>query len=213
MHRILKQVLRDSAEGREGEVQIGRGVPVESGRPASMAGGQSAASPWAASHGRSNTTTSAPRPRRKVERNAGFRGDGTVLPGPVPEDTLHDIAEESSQAERRADDAERELMDWKKVKFMQDRVGEEFEGLIVSVTKFGFFVELKDLFNEGLVPLSTLEGDRYVFHENTKQIIGVRSKKAYSLGDTVQVIVDRIDPVQKKLQFAVVEERPAHRRR
>src|SRR6185437_1646680 len=112
------------------------------------------------------------------------------------------IADESSQSERRADDAERELMEWKKIKFMQDRVGEDFDALIISVTKFGFFVELKDMFIEGLVPLSSLNDDRYVFHENTKQIIGQRTRKTYSLGDRVKVILDRIDQVQRKLQFA-----------
>ena len=118
------------------------------------------------------------------------------------------IADESSQSERRADDAERELMEWKKVKFMEPRIGEDFDGLIISVTKFGFFVELTDLFVEGLVPLATLTDDRYMFHENTRQIIGQRSHKTYSLGDRVRVLVDRIDPVEKKIQFAVIEEQP-----
>ena len=99
-------------------------------------------------------------------------------------------------------------MEWKKVKFMSERIGEEFEGLIISVTKFGFFVELKDLFIEGLVPLSTLTDDRYTFHENTRQIIGQRTRKTYSLGETVRVIVDRIDPVMKKINFAVMEPEP-----
>ena len=137
-----------------------------------------------------------------------FGGKGGDVPskgGPIPLDLLHDMSEESSQAERRADDAERELMEWKKVRFMEDRVGEEFEGLIVSVTKFGFFVELLEMFIEGLVPLATLTGDRYAYHENTRQIIGQRSRKTYSLGGTVRVLVDRIDPVQHKIQFAVVE--------
>jgi ribonuclease R len=134
-----------------------------------------------------------------------------VLSGPIPLEELHDIAEESSQAERRADDAERELMEWKKVKFMEDRVGEDFEGLIVSVTKFGFFVELTDLFVEGLVPLATLTGDRFTYHENTRQIIGQRSRKTYALGHRVRVIVDRIDPVEKKIQFAVLEEEPVRK--
>jgi ribonuclease R len=124
---------------------------------------------------------------------------------------LHDIGEESSNAERRADDAERELMEWKKAKFMAERVGEDFDGLIVSVTKFGFFVELTEMFVEGLVPLSTLTDDRYVFHEPTRQIIGQRSHKIYSLGDRLRVLVDRIDPVQKKIQFAVLPEAPSRR--
>ena len=97
-------------------------------------------------------------------------------------------------------------MEWKKVKFMQDRVGEDFDGLIISVTKFGLFVELTDLFVEGLVPLGTLTDDRYIYHENTREIIGQRSRKTYSLGQRVRVIVDRIDPVEKKIQFALLEE-------
>jgi ribonuclease R len=134
-----------------------------------------------------------------------------LLGGPISVEELHEIAEESSQSERRADDAERELMEWKKVKFMQDRVGEDFDGLITSVTKFGFFVELTNLFVEGLVPLNTLIDDRYTFHENTREIIGQRSRKIYRLGQRIRVLVDRIDPVEKKIQFAVVEEEPVRK--
>ena len=131
------------------------------------------------------------------------------LGGPIKVEELHEIAEESSQSERRADDAERELMEWKKVKFMQDRVGEDFDGLITSVTKFGFFVELTDMFVEGLVPLNTLTDDFYTYHENTRQIIGQRSRKTYSMGQRIRVLLDRVDPVEKKIQFAVLEEAPA----
>jgi ribonuclease R len=79
----------------------------------------------------------------------------------------------------------------------------------VSVTKFGFFVELMDLFIEGLVPIATLTGDRYTYRENTKQIIGERARKKYSLGDRVKVVLDRIDRMQRKLQFAVLEAEPS----
>ncbi len=104
-------------------------------------------------------------------------------------------------------------MEWKKVKFMQDRVGEDFDGLIISVTKYGFFVELTDLFVEGLVPLDSLTDDRYTYHENTREIIGQRNHKIYSMGQRVRVLVDRIDPVEKKIQFAVLEEKPAPKRK
>jgi ribonuclease R len=130
------------------------------------------------------------------------------LGGPITLEELHTIADESSQSERRADEAERGLMEWKKVKFMERRIGEDFDGLIISVTKFGFFVELTDLFVEGLVPLNTLTDDRYTYHEDARQIIGQRSRKTYSLGDRVRVLVDRIDPVERKIQFAVLEEQP-----
>lgn len=125
--------------------------------------------------------------------------------GPIPEKELQEIAEESSRSERRADDAERELMEWKKIRFMEEKIGEDFDALIISVTRFGFFVELVDLFVEGLVPLATLTGDRYTYRENTRQIIGERTKKRYSLGDRVRVLLDRLDRVQRKLQFAVLE--------
>ena len=152
--------------------------------------------------------------RGLADAKAGKRGYGkeekhaTAEEGPIPLEVLHEIAESSSQSERRADDAERELMEWKKAKFMQDRIGEDFDGLIISVTKFGFFVELTDMFVEGLVPLSTLIDDRYTYHENTREIIGQRSRKTYRMGQKVRVLVDRIDPVEKKIQFALLEEKP-----
>ena len=114
------------------------------------------------------------------------------------------IADSSSDTERRAAEAERELVEWKKVKFMIDKVGDEFAALIISTTRFGFFVELEDLFIEGLVPLDTLPGDRYLYHENVRKIIGERSRRQYSIGDHVRVRLDRVDGVEKKLQFSVV---------
>ena len=154
------------------------------------------------------TDDEKPSPWSKRRDHDAHREALEPLGGPISVDELHDIAEESSQSERRADDAERELMEWKKVKFMQDRVGEDFDGLITSVTKFGFFVELTDLFVEGLVPMNTLTDDRYTYHENTREIIGQRSRKMYHLGQKIRVLVDRIDPVEKKIQFAVFEEEP-----
>jgi ribonuclease R len=150
----------------------------------------------------------APSPWSKRRDHGAHREALTPLGGPISLEELHDIAEESSESERRADDAERGLMEWKKVKFMQERVGEDFDGLITSVTKFGFFVELTDLFVEGLVPLDTLTDDRYSYHENTREIIGQRSRKTYRIGHQLKVLVDRIDPVEKKIQFAVFEEEP-----
>src|SRR5579864_492595 len=188
VHRILKGVLRESAERWDGEVPVG----------ASLAG---ALAPEVPKSSRHDSPASLWSKRRKRETSP-------LQDGPIPIEELHAIAEESSHAERRADDAERELMEWKKAKFMQDRIGEDFDGLIISVTKFGFFVELTDLFVEGLVPLSTLTDDRYTYHENTREIIGQHSRKVYCLGQKVRVLVDRIDPVEKKIQFALIEEKP-----
>jgi ribonuclease R len=198
VHRILKEVLRDSAEIHEGRIPVGVS-PVasattteqRSNAASSTSDGEAAPSPWS-----------------KRRDHGAHREALQPLGGPISIEELHDIAEESSQSERRADEAERALMEWKKAKFMQDRVGEDFDGLITSVTKFGFFVELSDLFVEGLVPLNTLTDDLYTYHENTRQIIGQRSRKTYSLGQKIRVLVDRIDPVEKKIQFAIVEEAP-----
>jgi ribonuclease R len=123
----------------------------------------------------------------------------------LPEDRLRVIAEESSETERRADEAERELIEWKKARFMEDRVGEEFDALIISTTRFGFFVELEKYFVEGLVPIDTLPGDNFRFHENVRKIIGERSRREYSIGDTVRVVLDRVDALERKLTFGVVE--------
>ncbi len=190
VHRILKQVLVDSAETWEGEVPVGVSSTSEESQVERLR----------------RTGPESPSPWSKRRDHAAHRESIKLQDGPIPLEELHSIAEESSQSERRADDAERELMEWKKVKFMQDRVGEDFDGLIISVTKYGLFVELTDLFIEGLVPLNTLSDDRYTYHENTREIIGQRNRKIFRLGQKVRVLVDRIDPVEKKIQFALLEE-------
>jgi ribonuclease R len=131
--------------------------------------------------------------------------------GAIPRAELAAIAAESSQAERRADDAERELMEWKKIKFMQDRVGEDFHATILSCTKYGFFVELDDLFIEGLVPIATLSSslpfgdqDRFIFRDTDRAIVGTSSGRVFKLGMRVHVLLDRIDRPARRLQFALV---------
>jgi ribonuclease R len=220
VHRILKEVLRESAEKHDGEGPVGvfRARETDGHKSNSEAAENLSdlSSAVAATetqrafrpHSGRRDAGTTPSPWSKRHDHAAHREALEPLGGPIPLDELHNIAEESSHAERRADEAERELMEWKKVKFMQDRVGEDFDGLVTSVTKFGFFVELTDLFVEGLVPLNTLTDDYYTYHENTRQIIGQRSRKAYSLGQRIRVMVDRIDPVEKKIQFAILEEAP-----
>jgi ribonuclease R len=128
-----------------------------------------------------------------------------------PEPELRAIAEECSQSERRAADAERELLEWKKVKFMEARLGEEFGALVISATKYGLFVELENLFIEGLVPIEMLPGDRYTYHENVRKIIGQHSRREFSIGDHLRVGLDRVDAVERKLQFSIVERGPARK--
>jgi ribonuclease R len=131
---------------------------------------------------------------------------GAHLDGRSYDDDLRAICDACSDSERRAAEAERQLVEWKKVKFMLDRVGDEFSALIISTTRFGFFVELEELFIEGLVPMDTLPGDRYAYHENTRNIIGVKSRRTYSIGDRARVRLDRADGLEKKLQFSVVDD-------
>jgi len=136
------------------------------------------------------------------------------LPPRWDEDTLRTLARDCSESERRAAEAERELVDWKKAKFMIERVGDEFPALIISVTKAGLYVELENLFVEGLILMDTLPGDRFVFHENARRVVGERSRRELKIGDRIRVRLDRVDEMEKKLLFSLVsEEAPGPRRR
>ena len=140
---------------------------------------------------------------------------------------LEEIASETSEAERRANGAERELMDWKTAQFMEQHLGEEYEGLIISVQKFGCFVELFEVFVEGLLPINALEdaaGTRVVFRERDHAMValsggegrrgapgarrgrGTKPKEvAWHLGDRVHVRAERIDPMRRRVEFAIAE--------
>jgi ribonuclease R len=143
---------------------------------------------------------------------------------------LEEIATETSEAERRANAAERELMDWKTAQFMEQHLGEEYDALIISVQKYGCFVELFEVFVEGLLPITALEeaaGTRVVFREADHAIVslpggsesarggrrrnnpgrgrGTKPKQlTWSLGDQVRVRAERVDPMRKRVEFALV---------
>jgi ribonuclease R len=121
---------------------------------------------------------------------------------------LEALALETSEAERRADAAERELMDWKRAQFMEQHLGEEYDALIISVQKFGFFVELMEVFVEGLVPLQRLEedtGQRCLYRERDHAIVSGRGSRAHAwkLGDRLRVRADRIDPMRRRVEFSL----------
>ncbi len=182
VHRIVKALLREGVSG-EGVVADGRHR-----------------SPWThPNEGLTSPNYCHPERAKRVERPE-------VRQVPIPEAELAQIAEETSQTERRAAGAERELVEWKKVCFMQDRVGEEFAALVLNPAKYGLFVELTELFVEGLVPIDSLRDDRYTWHENTHEIIGERNGLRFRAGDRVQVILDRILAQERKLQFSLVPE-------
>ncbi|MEW6126083.1 MAG: ribonuclease R [Acidobacteriota bacterium] len=120
---------------------------------------------------------------------------------------LESIAEQSSLRERAADDAERELMDWRKADFMAEHVGSQFNGVITSIKDFGFYVELEDYFVEGLVHITTLADDTYIYNERRHRLTAKRSGLQLQLGDLVRVSVDKVDRDRHLIDFSLVKKR------
>ena len=166
-----------------------------------------------------NPDASGPRIAPVTKSRGADKHDGSEAPGigPYRRQELDKIAVESSEAERRSDAAERELMDWKTAQFMESRLGEEFEALIISVQKFGFFVELIDVFVEGLVGIDQMEeftAGRCLYRERDHAIVcepqhhgQSRSRTAaiaFRLGDRIRVRAERIDPFRQRVEFALL---------
>jgi ribonuclease R len=121
------------------------------------------------------------------------------------EEELPEIARHTSDMEQRADDAERELIQWKKVRFMADKVGDEFDGYITGVAPFGLFVELIEHFVEGLVHVSTMADDYYRYLETTHTLRGENTEKTYRLGDRARVQVLRVDMERRQIELGLVQ--------
>jgi ribonuclease R len=120
-------------------------------------------------------------------------------------DGLPEVARHSSDMERRADDAERELLQWKKVRFMADKVGDEFEGFVTGVAPYGLFIELVEHYVEGRVHVTSMADDFYRFVEEQHALFGERTKKTYRLGDRVEVQVIRVDLERRQVDLGVVD--------
>jgi ribonuclease R len=121
------------------------------------------------------------------------------------DDELPETARHPSETERRADEAERELLQWKMVRFMASRVGEEYEGFVTGVAPFGLFIQLVDHYVEGLVHISTMGDDYYRFVEQEHTLRGENTKKQYRLGDRVQVQVVRVDLGRRQIDLGLVD--------
>jgi ribonuclease R len=151
-----------------------------------------------------------------VDPKPGKDAETVAMLGPYRRVELEEIASESSEAERRAEAAERELMEWKTAQFMEGHLGEEYEALIISVQKFGFFVELVEIFVEGLVSIDRLEevtGMRCTFRERDHVIVaepyrggsrGGKVQRIFRLGDRVRVRAERIDPMRHRVEFSLI---------
>jgi len=162
--------------------------------------------------------------RTHVENSRTGKEETVAVLGPYRRVELQDIAAESSEAERRADAAERELMEWKTAQFMESHLGEEYSALIISVQKFGFFVELVEIFVEGLVSIDRLEeftGQRCAYHDRDHSIVcepyrgsrrGGGARRIFRLGDRVRVRAERIDPFRHRVEFSLIEDSSSDRR-
>jgi ribonuclease R len=133
-------------------------------------------------------------------RQGSAAADQTQLREALPEMGRH-----LSEMERRADEAERELTEWKKVRFMADKLGDLFVGYITGVQSFGLFVELEEVYVQGLVHVSSMTDDYYAFDEKAHVLKGEHTKKTYRLGDKVEIQVARVDLERRQIDFALVD--------
>jgi ribonuclease R len=134
--------------------------------------------------------------------------------GPPPDRfarLMPDIARTSSAQERVSMEAEREVIDLKKTRYMADKVGQEYQGVISGVTAYGFFVQLSDIFVEGLVHVTALGDDYYHYVERQHALTGERRRRTFRLGDQVRVVVDRVDLLKRRVDFTLAEDEPSAR--
>jgi ribonuclease R len=123
----------------------------------------------------------------------------------ISEEVLARKADHLSQRERVGMEAEREILDRYRVRFMKDKIGEVFEGVISGVNAFGFFVEIKNIFVEGLVRVTSLHDDYYHYHEKRYCLVGERTHKTFRIGDEVKVRLERVDVERRHIDFGMVK--------
>ena len=139
-----------------------------------------------------------------LEEGPGSPYEDPANTGPYRRDELAAIASDTSFTERRAADAERELIDWKKARFMERHLGEEFQAMVVSVMRFGLFVELEEMFVEGLVPIESFTDERFYYRSNLQALVADHSKQQFTVGDRIRVRVDRVNYDEMRPEFSCV---------
>lgn len=133
-----------------------------------------------------------------------------IYPYQLPD--MVNFGEQCSMTERRADDATRDVISWLKCEYLLDKVGDTFDGIIASVVGFGLFVELKDVYVEGLVHVTALPQDYYHFDAAHHRLVGERTSQVFRLGDEVQVQVARVDLDERKVDLELVAQKTSRRR-
>jgi ribonuclease R len=177
---------------------------------------------WALDHPEAQPAdTTQERTKRNAPHGVAPKKEDSTF-GPYRRGELEAVAEETSETERRAETAERELMAWKTAQFMEGHLGEEYDALIISVQKFGFFVELTEIFVEGLVPIDRIEeitGEQVFYRERDHAIVSgsggpsragagkksarePRGQHVWKLGDRIRVRAERIDPIRRRVEFS-----------
>jgi ribonuclease R len=184
---------------------------------------------WALDHPEARPAdTAQERTQENAPHGVAPKKDDSTF-GPYRRGELEAVAEETSETERRAETAERELMAWKTAQFMEQHLGEEYDALIISVQKFGFFVELTEIFVEGVVPIDRIEeltGEQVFYRERDHAIVSgnggshrgggtlriggskkksgrePRGQRIWKLGDRIRVRAERIDPIRRRVEFS-----------
>jgi ribonuclease R len=135
-----------------------------------------------------------------------------ISSGPLHGQRLEEIerahpayALQSSERERRAEEAEREVLEWKKVIFMRDKVGDEYGGIITGIAQFGLFIELDEIFVQGMVPVATIGGDYWHYSDREHRMRGESSNRELRLGDKVRIRVESIDEDRHQIEFRLLE--------
>ncbi len=118
-----------------------------------------------------------------------------------------DLGKHCSKTERSADLATRDVVDWLKCHYLFDKVGNNYEGVIVDITSFGAFVELKDVYVQGLIHITALENDYYTYDATHHRLVGQRSGKQYRLGDPIFVQVARVDVDERQIDFVLAQKK------
>lgn len=139
-----------------------------------------------------------------VKRVANTRKEQFEHNYPYTPSDMAQMGEHSSMCERRADEATRDVVNWLKCEFMQERIGEEFAGKVTAVRPFGLFVQLDEFFIDGMIHITGLGNDYFVFDEQRQMLLGERTRKVYRLGDEIKVQIARVDLDERQIDFAIV---------